>query len=1014
MFSKITLLQTVLLSVFALSVFTGCDSKVGEEPPPPSSYELGTTQCLTKVPPIIEKFVAGEAKDPDLESGWDCITSAVETFKRYVRGSSADRYTSQELSTFLEKNFLDPKGDKVSPELQTEFMKVKQLFVGGDRTYITRTELDKLSELFKNLRGMTLSLNPYMKVLAMKWSVSEATNLQADVRYFEDTNKEIQNAARLLASLIEKNGQSYQLSDAVILMQELGKFLHQDWDFTKTLTRYMPVVKKVKKALAGGNENSIIPNEWRRFALLGSRGYIQYLRYYYFIKTVPETGSGYRLSYLARTVEDVLSVFQDLVAEKPEGVVSRDEVTDLLKTLEVVWPEFKVSNNLVFESMKIKQLFFGGSVDSFTTTDFETARLKVSRIKVLIERFLPYYSIYGREWQPEIYEPDEAQKLFMESQFVLEATVREAGVLFEGAYDLNDLALLMKEVETLYPPKQGEKNWTEEVRKYLPLVIDTKNMILGGTDSSLRQGNWSVLLGFAARFYSDFLYYDYFMKDQEFEKPLIVGYWSVFANQSLNIFRDLLTTKKENQFSRKELNKLGQHLIKLEILPKALKADSLDQLLGVVLNNVLVSPERRLSGVVPNALTLSSVEVVRQEAQVWLDTELFIARLTENWKQDDGLKAKELINVLQKAAKDQKSSDLLKVGLRELLLSVNSPVPLTVDSKGRVIISNKFEQEYTYKSLNQLNLNRALTRVMLRSFVTDADRLKNYSGANLKEVENAFVQLKPIVVEMGLIESSNTTFASSRFREANIFVPHSDGSNLASFAEITDLVGMIFSGIRVDSMLRKDLVRVCFNGGKVTNDSTVSLSCARAAYKDSMRTSMTATPEYLKFMASSSKDEWALYMNNIFKAAGYVPNDRNMARVADISLAPHVIQYIEMLYARFDKNKDNYLSTDEAIKAFPAFKGILLELAKGQVKEEQLLDLFTYILRYGKPPETLTEKLRFVFKWRGKPENWDVWADRLQLSEILGYIADQVSKNAAKGTAIIPNPEPSEYPDGPQ
>ncbi len=179
----------------------------------------------------------------------------------------------------------------------------------------------------------------------------------------------------------------------------------------------------------------------------------------------------------------------------------------------------------------------------------------------------------------------------------------------------------------------------------------------------------------------------------------------------MNILRDLLTTKEDNQFSRKELNRIGQHLIDLDLLPKSIKSGAIDQLLGVVLNNVLVSPESRIKGYVPNALTLSSIEVVRQELQVWLDTELLVRTLSEGWKPEEGLKAKTLIDILVKVQKDTNSSVTLRAGLRELLLSVQSPVPLTVDGEGRVIISNKFEQIYTAESLSQLNLNRALTRV---------------------------------------------------------------------------------------------------------------------------------------------------------------------------------------------------------------------------------------------------------------------------------------------------------------
>lgn len=1002
MSSKIFSLSSLLLLNFFILSLVGCDFKIGEKPPPPESQEFGGTRCLSDMNPVVKAFIDGNAKNEDVITAWNCATSAVEKFKRYVRGRTADRYTSQELATFLENNFLDvtPTGRRISPELQVEFMKLKQVFVGGSADYLTRTEIDKLIVLFGELRTMTVSLNPFMKVFSMNWTVSEARGLQMDIRYFEDANREIQSAAKTLASLIETNSPSYKFSDFISLLNNLDAFFGEHWDFPRTIAKYMPIVKKVKKALAGGDENSITPSEWRRFTLLGARGYVQFLRYHYFIKSAPETGSGYRLSYLSRTLEDGLSVFQDLVAEKPEGVVSRAEVVELLKTLQVVWPEFKVSPNLVFELMKVKQLFFGGTVESFTTTDFGTARLKVSRIKTLVERFLPYYLIYGGEWDPEIYSPEDAQLLFHESQAVLESTVREAGQLFEGSYDLNDLIALAHEAEVLYPPVPGQ-SWEAQARKLLPLIVDVKNMILGGSDSTLRQSHWSLLLGFSARFYTDFLYHNYFVKGHDLEVPGTVSSISVLVNQSLDIFRDILLVKQPSQFSRDEINTIAQHLIRIEVLPRNLKAKSVDGFVGVVLNNVLVDPDRRIDGYTPEALTLSSVEVLRREAQIWLDTELYFARMTEGWRADQGLTPTELLESLEKAQKDSSITSSLREGIKELLLSVQSPVHEVIDEAGRVIISRGAAPNYNSKSLRRLNINRTLARVMVRSFVTSKDRIANYSGANLQEVEGAFAILRPLLVELDLLNPKNLSFASSRFREANIFMPHSDGNTLASHAEVTDLIGLIWSGVTVNSILRKELIRVCFNGVEQKESALVDIKCARTAYRAAMPSAMAATPDYVRFMGNAPKAEWSYYMNNIFKAAGYIPNEKGMAVLEDISLAPHVIQYVEMIYSRFDKNNDGYISSSESLKAFPSFKEMLLELAKeqianGSIEERDLLDLFTYILRYGKPPETTYEKLRFVLAWKGKPNKWDVWADRVMMSQILGYIADQITKSEKK------------------
>ncbi|MGE5085338.1 MAG: hypothetical protein ACM3MG_03500 [Bacillota bacterium] len=1008
MFSKgIKVLSALMASVLLLS---GCDTKLWENPPEVEAQQYVGAACLSNTGPVLNHYIAGTATDVEIKSLWDCLGAAVSSFQRYVRGSDKNRYTSQEIATFLEQNFLDQKEQTViTPALQLEFMKLKQLFVGGDRNYITQTELDRTRDVFQLLKTITLRLNPYMKVLLLKWKVSGAKDVQNDLAFFEAANVELQNSARTLADHIEKNGQTYNLSDFVTFLKQLSAVLDQDWAMNQTIETYMPVVKKVKKALAGGNENSVAPTEWRRFSLLGARGFVQYLRYYYFIESVPENGGGYRLTYLARSVEDILSVFQDLVGQKPEGIVSRDEVNDILLTLSKVWPEFKMSSGLIYQSMKIKQVFFGGSLDSFTTQDFNNARQKVSRLKTLIERFLPFYSIYSSDWDPSLYPSEEAQKMFMDSQDVLEATGRELGVLFEGSYDLKDLVSLAKEFETLYPPKKAKDSIVPQINKFLPLVIDTKNIVLGGKDSSVSKSSWSVLLGLGSRVYSDYLYYNYFLKTKTLESSRTVGYLSVLSNQTLDIVGDILDTKRVHQLSLDEMSVIMRRLLEADLLPEGMTMSSLKNVLKLLVNNIMVSPEDRLSGSVPNAINKKSVEVVRRELQVWLDMEMFVAKLSRNWREKEGLRPRDMMDVIEKAQDSSSSSSYLKEGLKEMMFSLKTPSPLTIDGEGRLYISRRLQQVYDHDSLSQLNLDRAVARLLLRSFAGDLSRIRSYAGVTLDEVNFVFNQVRPLVLEMKLLDPENKTFGEARFRDANIFMAHSDGNNLASFVEVTDLIGMIWSGIGINTMVTKDLSRDCMGGkSKVNSNDKVSVDCAVRSYRASLTKYMTATPEYVQYMKSVNADVSSGYVYNLFKSSGYIPNDSRQARIVELGQVPFTVQYIEMLMARFDEDGDGYLNAPEALKAFDLFEGLLKQFAGDQVKEKDLPAVFMFLLRYGKAPTTVREKLTFVLRWRGKPENWKVAADRTQLAAILGYIADMSNKTAP---AVVEIPESELVPE---
>lgn len=994
MFSK-RAVQAVIGATALVVALAGCDSKVGETPPPPTSREFGGTQCLSAVRPVVAAFVQGEAQPRDIEASWECARSALEKFKRYVRGRTSDRYSAQELSKFLEDNFLDD--EKITPVLQTEFMKVKQLFIGGSAESLTRDEIDKLAVLFRNFSDISVRINPYMKVLVLNWSALRNSKVFEQSEYFEQANIEIQNAARSVAALIEQNGRGYVLADFVTLTKELGAFVGESWELPHTLETYMPLVQKVKKALAGGEESTIAPQEWARFLLLGSRGYVQYLRYYYFIKSVPETGMAYRLSYLAASADDLLSMFQDFVAEKPGQRVTTEELGEFLKTLGAVWPTFKTSDKLLLESMKVKQLLFGGDFNQFTTRDFENARGKVGKIKAVTERFLPYYPVYAGEWDPSYHKAAEAERYFNEAQKALEDSAQAAAGLFETSYDLKDLLSLLEEVQRLYPPESGEE-LAPALKKYIPLVLDTKNMIFGTNDSVLHKQHWPILASLGSRLYGDYLYYHYFVQDKPADEVATMLAMSKFSNQTLNLVKELISQKKEGYFSKTELSKIISHLVKLEFLPDSFTPDVVTKILDVVLNRVLVSPERRLKGYSPNVLNASAIEVARQELQIWLDTQTWILDLTKDFGPNDGIRASRMVEFLNTAKASRSSSAPLKIGAGELLLAVSSPVAMTFDKEGRLNISSRRGYAYNARSLSQLNFNRVVARVLLRSFVNSSQRLAAYSGATLPEMEAAFKSLRPVLVQLELIDEKNTSFASSRFREANIFVPHSDGNTLVSFAEGVDLVGMIWSGLKINTKLRAQLIRDCLGGrAKVRGSTQVSVSCAAASYRRTFPKVGVSMPEHIRFINNLNTEMWNNYIGNVFKAAGYVPNSKGLASLDDISLSPHVMQYVEMIYARFDANDDDYISTEEAIKAFPAFKGVMLELAQeqlknGTIKEDELVDVFGFILRFGHPPTSISEKLRYLFNWKGKSKSWDIWAGRTQLSEILGYIADEVSK----------------------
>ena len=159
------------------------------------------------------------------------------------------------------------------------------------------------------------------------------------------------------------------------------------------------------------------------------------------------------------------------------------------------------------------------------------------------------------------------------------------------------------------------------------------------------------------------------------------------------------------------------------------------------------------------------------------------------------------------------------------------------------------------------------------------------------------------------------------------------------------------------------------------------------------------------------------YYLSLLKAAGHVPNENKTVFLGDAALFPHVVQYIEMIYSSHDANHNGLLEKAEALSAFPIFKSLITVLAKPftALKEPDMPGVFIYLLKNGRPPKTLKEKLVFAkfvkdhdcSKLPDTPchVGWDILSTRHDLGKIFNFIAEATKPpppNASDGVPVAP------------
>lgn len=997
MFSRAILKIEIALCMITMSGLLGCNLPINDTPPAPSDInaKLDASQCLESTMPTVATFVKGDATPNEVIGFWDCLGGVVSSFEKSTRGRYEDRFTALELTNFAERYYM-PVGQKISPALRLEIFKIKQLLVGGTDDSITRVEMKNIIGVLNDIKMICLHLNPYMKVYSMNWNLSPVQGLDSDIKYFENANLEIQQAAKDFADIVTKNGQSYHLDNVVLLLKELEKFGTQSWGWLDDVEKAMPLVQKLKKTLAGGSGSDILPTEWRRFFLLSFRGYIQFLRYHYFINTPTSHSTTQQLIYVTRSVDDLFSYLGDMVDGKQEKTLTRAELLEIMQGLAQFVPRLNVSDALLVEVMKIKVIFFGGRIDYFEKADFDRARDKLENFRKLAEQFITYAKVYTFNWKTESMTAEEQLQYFKQAEFSLVQFGEKVGENLEGRYDLKDLVSLAKEIDQfLGDDKSPEQALESKVAKLIPVVVAVKNIIFNDADSmvgsSIKAAShvaWKDFLGLTAQGFSRLLYFNYFVKGESITTGLGITHAENLVNDSTAFLEKILARKTESnqQITFKELNRLWAVLAKAEMLPGKISAGSLDKVTNALFSKMLMSPESRLSGKKVSGLSKEALDILRGEFAIWAGVQRFNDWLYQGVPEDLGRPGYQILSAIGAGTSD---------GLKELKLIYQSPMEVSFDAFGRMPLQ-KPGVYYRRSTADYINMIRAGVRLALRGYAGDLSRIKNYSGIKETEMKLLFADVKDLVIEMGMLSPSNTTFAEARFRDGNLFTSNSNGDDYLSFNEATHLVMMITSGLKLNSMFYAEVEKNCrINDSAVSKDDwTVDFKCITPIYQARMKEVFSSMPDLVHFMKYMSTEQFQNFYLNMMKAGGYDPTKGTAIKLGDLGQFPHVTQYVEMIFQMYDANRDGFLNTEEAMKAFPTYRNILFQAAGGKVKKEKdLKGLFAWLLKYGKPPGGLWKSLKFLLIWVPKGEKgWDVSADREKLATILGFIAQETAK----------------------
>ncbi|OFZ31176.1 MAG: hypothetical protein A2622_00835 [Bdellovibrionales bacterium RIFCSPHIGHO2_01_FULL_40_29] len=1021
MFSKWQLRSQAIFTVMLTAItLAGCGLKIGEANKSETTAEVQAIACLDSSIADLKLFTVGEATDEQVASSLQCLQDVFISFKENIRGEHKDAYTAKEIALFIEKNFIKD-GKTFSDAFLAEVMKFKVALIGGSSLLVRETEIDQVVSLLTSLKPDILRLNKSMKIITFKWiSQFHPESEDEKEKLFLIAKTDFNRFVQKLAQQFAQTGNAYLIDDLFNFVREVLIFAKGESETVQFFEKVRPFLKTFKTVLIGG-DNSLKASEWERLGSTLHEGLFQALRYEYFLKDLSDQDIETKWRGYEKMAIDLSGLVENLLDVKETQTLSNFELFEITQTLVKIFPDFSLNMQLIESIGHLKVMMLGDSPSGrigWSKSDFSKLRTKIPKLFQQIATLVQTYDYLQRHKNPILTWSTTSPEEFLSIESKTLVAVESLAELIERPYSLYYLKILIQELAK--GPLSEELVLPENFESLYSAALSIKTVLTGEEDNTIGVTNLKTLLVVGARAFLHVTEYNIFTVPYKIDEPGFYTHLDRIFEKIIKTVSLNLELKSSKMYSSEELISLILTLQQEDIINTELKDQSLAMMFEGLWKNLLNDPAGRLGNQVLPGFNSVALAQVSNEMRGFIGSQKVVGEI---FGKQETITKSLLLTEIRKAMVAQKDP-LVKASLRELQTVLSSVISLNFNSHDFLKILTLDLGQYSYKDTFKSNLGRAFSRLFIRSYAGDMSRVSKLKGVTVTEAEVAFKQFKSIAVDFEVIDISNETFMSARFMEANLFLATSNGDLYANFTEVHDIFLHILSGMARAKMLKERIIEACLppQQDRISSKTGVWEFCLLKTYYNEMVMKDPATPYFgsyldlpqmLQMRNQFSAQEVKEYFYSLVKAAGHVPNDKEVVYFEDADLFPHVLQYIEMVYARHDSNKDGVLEKCEALGAFPIFHDLIKELtAEYKLKEDQLPGTFIYLLKFSRPPKTLAEKFKFL-SFINTPEKWVIASTRIDLGKIFNFIADETRAKKEKAEAQQPPVTPAE-PVAPQ
>ncbi|MGE3262231.1 MAG: hypothetical protein AB7K68_10670 [Bacteriovoracia bacterium] len=645
----------------------------------------------------------------------------------------------------------------------------------------------------------------------------------------------------------------------------------------------------------------------------------------------------------------------------------------------------EIPPGLINEVMVLKQSILGGRSDEITRKELNDVLRIMKVARRVTARLRPHMPVRAETFITRSYSKDQFEEAIVEFQAGMNE-IAESLKDTQGAYSFDHFGALFTELgKFLYPDNKGDSEWVKTVLNWTQALRPAKAIFVSPPKDEILAADWFTIYRMAPRYYSLYLrarFYSHGEHNYAYG-PGLLRLESLF-DDSIQLFSQVLDQRREGEIKSEEIDELLVAMNSAGMLG-GMEFDTVRAGVKLVFGKLFRVEDTGKGYTIrkENFAQLSRTFHFATEGLRALEA-IYRAKFGENGFETQGLKTEDFASfttehLLESTLLRDQVSRAAVESLVKTAGEINTVFP------GRslhvLIPSGKNRPKLSLQHMAKMHLMRSVNRLLIGAYA--GPKADSLTEAQLKSLlDDIFPILRDPKVKLADAETQESF--PKRLFEASLFLPSSDGDKGLTMNEAIEFESLLLSTIYYANTVHNNLALACGTAAE-NGKFAIKARCFRKNWLKQASliwSSIPGTAQYFKQLTDRNQEVLFTRLENFLRKGRSAEDNFTISDTRAFILLPY---YVELLFARFDRNHDGLLENEEAELAYPVFLPFLKEkcIERGKPDPKDHHAIYMYLLANRSLPTAENWGEAISYAWRRYVAGDKAFkADRGQVVEI--------------------------------